>query len=1088
MKRTLLFIACVMASIVIQAQEDSNGYRPLVEEGKHWTYDNFMPLRPAEYDYFYWYDLKGDTLIAGKKCLKLYSTSENDSIARYKAALYEENKKVYCFFPGNAGAVLLYDFDCEVGDTIHVNAGEMVVIDILKVDNGGIPIRIYVLRPIDLFGDDEPSDDYDFGWVEGVGATADFFAMLPLCGNYSSLKACEVNGEKLYQTVERDMTAEGYHKMGIEGKRWNYIHYYLDENGEHREPYSYVVRGDTVIRRTTYKKLWYQDEKTERLVCLLYETGRRVYKSTDFGNNSYEWPVLRSFFEFDRKDFGRVFTWKSKCQEGNTNWMVYGVDTIEVNNRQFRRYTCLQQYSDEGETLTTIPYNGEGVWRDIWVEGVGSASSGIEDQIPSNEPPLVTTSDYTYFVSCYEDGECIFTADDFNIQQDVNIAYRPMIEDGKVWHVFRSDAVYGSHLNHYMLLNEKIVKDGKTYMKMYRSEDDMTVVYDVGLFREEDRKVFIFDTDMQKEFLVFDYSLKAGDTYETYSYDEKKMVTYKVLSVSDYQEGPKVIYYNDGVSVERYLQKWTICRADNEYLQQTRIEGVGSLEGPMGILQDVKNPGLLKDYLAYVEYNDFHSYLPFSFYDTMNRLGCGFDLPIGEKSKDEIDWHNRLTYEMEGDSLHVYGKVLCNCGPNHYVYFYEKPTDDPSVHKIEFFIQEVEPLMDCKSLYATDFYVSGFDPNMNYIVVDNQGEEHPVVNKTTQKAYRPMIEDGKVWKVGGVGSNPVQLVGYYYFDGDTIINGKTCKQMMCQRYVNAEHPDYAVISQYPLLSNVGAWYEEDKKVYIYDTNSKQFQIVYDFSVDANDILLINSQSYMIGPRQTGGINGFKGVYRDVWMLAAGDTIPNTTWLEGIGSIDGPTVYVYYGEVYHGLFLMSCTVGDEVIYLNDEYEDGASPDFIGAWKNRFDFTHTIKIRPKAPTKNESYRRQTSGGEESGQEQSMYGEYSNRQLDINLDPLNDAYQVRITDESGKVVYEKDIDAANIVGLDIDISAYAKGRYTVTIENDSEIFTGEFETQTSGIEVVGNKKEATRGSIYNLQGQRIGYLQKGLNIVNGRKVYVK
>ena len=369
-----------------------------------------------------------------------------------------------------------------------------------------------------------------------------------------------------------------------------------------------------------------------------------------------------------------------------------------------------------------------------------------------------------------------------------------------------------------------------------------------------------------------------------------------------------------------------------------------------------------------------------------------------------------------------------------------------------------------------------------------KGPVYPLKEQTHNRAYRPMVEDGKVWKVGGVGSNPVQLVEYCYFDGDTIIDGKTCKQMMCQRYVNAEHPDYAVISQYPMLRNVGAWYEEDKKVFIYDTNSKRFKKIYDFSVDANDILLINSQSYMIGPRQTGGINGFKGVYRDVWMLGGGYTIPNTTWLEGVGGIDGPTRNVYYGEEGHPLFLMSCAVGDEVIYLNDEYEDGATPDFIGAWKNRFDFTHTIKIRPKAPTKNESYRRQTSGGEESGQEQSMYGEYSNRQLNINLDPLNDAYQVRITDESGKVVYEKDVNTANIVGLDIDISAYAKGRYTVTIENDSEIFTGEFETQTSGIEVVGNKKEATRGSIYNLQGQRIGYLQKGLNIVNGQKVYVK
>ena len=351
---------------------------------------------------------------------------------------------------------------------------------------------------------------------------------------------------------------------------------------------------------------------------------------------------------------------------------------------------------------------------------------------------------------------------------------------------------------------------------------------------------------------------------------------------------------------------------------------------------------------------------------------------------------------------------------------------------------------------------------------------------TPQVAYRPFVEDGKIWKVGGKDSgNPVKYVAYYYFDGDTVIGGKTCKQMMCQRYVNPEHPDYAVISQYPMLRNVGAWYEEDKKIFIYDTNSKRFKKIYDFSVDANDILLINSQSYMIGPRQTGGINGFKGVYRDVWMLAAGDTIPNTTWLEGIGSIDGPTVNVYYGEVYHGLFLMSCTVGDEVIYLNDEYEDVATPEALIAEKRRFDFTHTIKTRPKAPLHRLAEASETT---------SLYGEYSDQRLGINLNPLDQAYLVSITDMSGKAVYEKAIDAGTIVALDIDISAYPKGHYTVTVENSNEVFTGEFDSQTEGIEVVSNKKTDGENIIFNLQGQRISSLKKGLNIVNGQKVCVK
>ena len=343
-------------------------------------------------------------------------------------------------------------------------------------------------------------------------------------------------------------------------------------------------------------------------------------------------------------------------------------------------------------------------------------------------------------------------------------------------------------------------------------------------------------------------------------------------------------------------------------------------------------------------------------------------------------------------------------------------------------------------------------------------------------AYRPMIEDGKVWKVGGRDSgNPVQLVDYYYFDGDTIINGKTCKQMMCQRFVSPNHPDYTVVSQYPLLRYAGAWYEEDQKVYVYDTINEQFLMKYDFSLDANETLQISEDypSYVVGPKRIGGLEGFKGAYRDVMWSADGEPYCNTTWLEGVGGIDGPINNVYLGEVCPGLFLMSCVVGDEVIYYNDEYEDGATP--AGARKNRFDFTHTHKLKPKSRVRSE-------------EEPSLYGEYNDKQLDINLGPLDDAYQVCITDGSGKAVYEKVIYAGNIVALNIDISDYAKDHYTVTVENSHESFSGEFETLTNGIEENVKIKKLKNESIYNLQGQRLNSLQKGLNIVNGKKIYVK
>ena len=340
-----------------------------------------------------------------------------------------------------------------------------------------------------------------------------------------------------------------------------------------------------------------------------------------------------------------------------------------------------------------------------------------------------------------------------------------------------------------------------------------------------------------------------------------------------------------------------------------------------------------------------------------------------------------------------------------------------------------------------------------------------------------MIEDGKVWKVGTISGNPVQIVDYYYFDGDTIINGKTCKQMMCQRYVS---PDYSneYWSPKTSLSKVGAWYEEDKKVYVCREGTQGMQMLYDFSLEPNDTLILNDYQpdYIVGPKQAGGLNGFKGVYRNIMLC--GQEIYITTWLEGVGGIDGPLRNAY-PETADPMpeFLMSCTVGDEVIYLNDEYEDGATP--AGARKNRFDFTHTTKSKPKAPRR-------------TGEELSLYGEYNDQQLGIHLDPLDDAYQVSIANESGQVVYEKSVNAGTIVGLSIDISAYPKGRYTVTIENSSDSFTGQFDAQTTGIidatRLSDNEQIIKNKLIYNLQGQQLSSLQKGLNIVNGRKVCIK
>ena len=675
---------------------------------------------------------------------------------------------------------------------------------------------------------------------------------------------------------------------------------------------------------------------------------------------------------------------------------------------------------------------------------------------------------------------CVLASMTMWAQEDSN-DYIPFVELGKQWHVVSNPTnPYAPCSFERYEMYEEVERDGKTYVHLGRTGFVVDTLYqEEGLFREENRRVYKYEGG--KEVMLYDFSLKEGDTF-TYEYGVLgEPMNCKVLKQGWLEDGPQ-IQMLDSLTSEgawtfkyRKLRTWTIGldNGSGDYTEATTwIEGVGTLKNTFirpyttGVMSCLA-------YIYRIDRPGDNDYLPFSLCNIYGPVyGC--ELPKGVPDNLE-DWHEQFSYELEGDRLHVWGNLVLNCGGYYYAYFTEERTDDPMVRKLHFRIEELGQLTTCMSHYTTDFYVSGLNPNINYIIVDNIGEEHPVINKTPQDEYRPFVEEGKVWQVGDHSGNPVQRVEYYYFEGDTIIDGKTCKQMMCQRYVAPDHPDYAIISQLPSLSYVGAWYEEDKKVYFCDAEDNQFKLMYDFSINANDTLWVNNNypPYIVGPRQTGGINGFKGVYRDVMRSGEGENSYNTTWLEGVGNIDGPIYSVYYGKELHVLFLMACAVGDELIYFNDEYEDGATP--AGARKQRFDFTHTIKEKPKTRMRGE-------------EEQSLYGEYNEHQLNINLNPINDAYMVSITDESGKAVYEKAINAGSIVGLNIDISKYPEGNYTVTVENSNESFTGEFKAQLSGIEEVRCKKIEAKGYIYNLQGQRLRSLQKGLNIVNGQKVFVK
>ena len=97
MTKITLLLLTLLSFQVANAQESAV---PFLVEGKVWDY----------FDYYY--IVKGDTTVNDVPCKKIYKNGDV-----YKAALYEEGKRVMCFLEGQAdNAWMLYDFGLEEGD------------------------------------------------------------------------------------------------------------------------------------------------------------------------------------------------------------------------------------------------------------------------------------------------------------------------------------------------------------------------------------------------------------------------------------------------------------------------------------------------------------------------------------------------------------------------------------------------------------------------------------------------------------------------------------------------------------------------------------------------------------------------------------------------------------------------------------------------------------------------------------------------------------------------------------------------------------------------------------------------------------
>ena len=333
-----------------------------------------------------------------------------------------------------------------------------------------------------------------------------------------------------------------------------------------------------------------------------------------------------------------------------------------------------------------------------------------------------------------------------------------------------------------------------------------------------------------------------------------------------------------------------------------------------------------------------------------------------------------------------------------------------------------------------------------------------------QYAYRPFVEEGKVWKLGWYkeGADPTttdpERIECQYLQGDTVIDGLQYKRLMISE-------DENMPAQY-----VGAVREEEGVVFFCQQGSTVPLRLYDFTSPAgpggwyNEVFRIIDIVYEVslGENYVIDTETYKGCGREVSINVQG----KVTWLQGVGHMG-----LYNLGVSKMSRLLSCTVGDEVLYYDDSLRGSNIKTEVN--KKKLDFTHVIKAQPHAPR----HRAQQQEGEGT-----LKGEYSDREMFVRLNALTGDYTATLTDASGQVVYRKTVLTDNVLALSTALTAYGPGDYVLTLENDEEAYTATLNIEPNGISPTPSPAR-NGGEVYDLQGRRLQKVpEKGIYIQNG------
>ena len=387
---------------------DQDDYHPFVENGKEWTMAYLGTVSPEYQHTFSYQQIKLGSAIEvdGMTFKQIVSSSwqyDQDGPSNWKETneyVGEADGKVYLYNQQTKNTIQVMDFTLKVGDTYRQtltsdpNDGywDFVVTavkdTVIATSVDKTPRKCLYLS----WSDSKETDDV---WIEGIGSlyggVQGAYGRMKT-GAISMLRICKADEQTLY---------EAYHPFLKEGKTWNYQEYYhnLLDDEQWTKDVSYVINGTTEIDGKAYYKMYRISEEGSEYYCALREEDRKVWQYTSDDGDQLLY------------DFGMSI---GDSYTPSDEPIRYQLTDIKPMRFQYYQLLNVLHYDVSEQYDPTEPY--EYIGPEQIVEGVGCRKGWNFMELYA----LVPYNGILHgenFLSCYEDGRCIFTADDFNLYE-----------------------------------------------------------------------------------------------------------------------------------------------------------------------------------------------------------------------------------------------------------------------------------------------------------------------------------------------------------------------------------------------------------------------------------------------------------------------------------------------------------------------------------------------------------------------------------------------------------------------------------------------------------------------------------------------